>query len=143
MSPGHSLARLRALHPAERRLLLLALFLLPAYSAGLRLRGLRRARRWFRTLPAIAGATPAQAERMVALAVRRGPWRASCLPAALTLQRLLAAQGVEAELRLGVRKAGVSLEAHAWLEREGIPILDIGGGPGSFGALERAAAPSP
>lgn len=88
MSPRRSLACLGALRPAERRLLVRALLLLPAYAAGIRLGGLRRTHRWFARLPAIEGATPAQAARMVAAAARRAPWKGGCLPAALTLQRM-------------------------------------------------------
>jgi hypothetical protein len=139
VSPRHSLARLRALRPAERRLLARALLLLPAYAAGVRIGGLRRARTWFAGLDAIEGATPAQAARMVTLAARRMPWRAGCLPAALTLQRILAAQGVDSELRLGVRKVSGRLEAHAWLERAGERLIDTRGQHEHFDALERAA----
>ena len=130
---------MRALPPAERRLLARALLLLAAYAAGVRIGGLRRARNWFARLGAIEGATPAQAVRMVTLAVRRVPWRAGCLPAALTLQRILAAQGVDSELRLGVRKVAGRLEAHAWLERAGEPLIDTRAEHERFDALERAA----
>ena len=140
MSPRHSLARLRALLPAERRLLARALLLLPAYAAGVRVAGLRRSRRWFARLDAIEGATPAQAIRMVTLAARRAPWRPGCLPAALTLQRILAAQGVDSELRLGVRKVAGRLEAHAWLERSGECLIDTRAGDERFHVLERATA---
>ena len=136
VSRPSSLARLRALAPAERRLLLLAAILLPAYTVGVRLRGLQGVRGWFRVLRAPAGATPAQAARMVAAAARRIPWNGACLPASLTLQRLLRAQGVESELKLGVRRVGGRIEAHAWVEREGVALLDTrarGGAP--FAAL--------
>lgn len=140
MSARRSLARLRALPPGERRLLARALLLLAAYAAGVRVGGLRRARAWFGRLRAIEGVTPEQAVRMVALAVRRAPWRAGCLPAALTLQRILAAQGVDSELRLGVRKVGGRLEAHAWLERSGDCLIDTRAGHERFDVLERAGA---
>jgi hypothetical protein len=140
VSPRHSLARLRALCPAERRLLARALLLLPAYAAGVRIGGLRRARAWFSRLGAIEGATPAQAVRMVALAVRRLPWRPGCLPASLTLQRILAAQGVDSQLRLGVRKVAGRLEAHAWLERAGERLIDTRAEDERFAVLERVAA---
>jgi hypothetical protein len=136
VSPRRSLARLRALPPAERRLLARALLLLPAYAIGVRLRGLRRARGWFRQLPAIEGATPAQVARMAAAAARRAPWKGGCLPAALTLQRMLAAQGLRSELRLGVRRVGARIEAHAWLEQGGEPLLDTRADDEDFEPLE-------
>lgn len=135
MSPLRSLARLRALAPSERRLLARALILLPAYALGVRTRGLARARGWFSGMRPIEGATAEQAARMVAAAARRAPWKGGCLPAALALQRLLAAQGLDSELRFGVRKAGGRLEAHAWLERGGATLIDLAGRGERFDAL--------
>jgi hypothetical protein len=40
----------------------------------------------------------------------------------LVLQRLLREQGIEAQLRIGVRTEGGRLMAHAWLEHEGRPL---------------------
>lgn len=138
MSIRRDLARLRALLPAERRLLARALLLLPAYAIGVRLAGLRHTREWFRSLHAIEDATEQQAVRMAAAVARRAPWKGGCLPAALTLERLLAAQGIDSELRLGVRRVGARFEAHAWLERDGECIFDTSGEPGSFAPLEPA-----
>lgn len=139
MSRIPSLARLRALRPAERRLLARALVLMPIYAIGVRLVGLRGASQWFGRMPPIEGATAVDAARLVAAVARRAPGNRGCLPAALTLQRLLAAQGLASELRIGVRKSGSQLEAHAWLERGGAPILDTHGEPGNFAVLEPAA----
>ena len=142
MSIRRNFARLRTLSPPERRLLARALWLLPAYAAGVRALGLRRARGWFAHLPAIEGATQGQAVRMVAAVARRAPWAGGCLPAALTLQRLLAAQGIGSRLRIGVRKGEGGLEAHAWVEREGVTLFDPGGADQGFAALE-GARPAP
>jgi hypothetical protein len=40
-------------------------------------------------------------------------------PIAEVLQRLLDQQGVRTRLRIGVRKEGGELDAHAWVEHEG------------------------
>jgi hypothetical protein len=48
-------------------------------------------------------------------AARRLPWRSSCLVRALAGRRMLARRGVPCTLYLGVRRAGGSVEAHAWL----------------------------
>lgn len=138
MSGIPSLAPLRAFTRAERRLLLLAAILMPCYSAGVRLCGLRGVHGWFRGVKVPAGATPAQAARIVGALARRVPWKGACLPAALTLQRLLHAQGVGSELRLGVRRHAGRIEAHAWLEREGAVLLDTRGAGEAFAALDRA-----
>lgn len=136
MSLRSSLARLRALPPAERRLLLLAAVLLPSYAVGVRLRGMRGVENWFRGVKA-SPAQPQHAARMVAAVARRMPGRSACLPAALTLQRILRSSGVESEVRLGVRRRGGRLEAHAWLEREGQVLLDTADARGSFAPLAR------
>lgn len=136
MSRPSSLARLRALAPAERRFLLLAAALLPSYALGVRLRGMRGVENWFRGVKAPRG-TAAQAARMVAAVARRMPGGGACLPAALTLQRILRSSGVESDVRLGVRRRAGRLEAHAWLERDGQVLLDTSEARGSFAALVR------
>ena len=97
-------------------------------------------RRRFRWLGPVEGATPDQAVRMLGAVARRAPWARGCLPAALTLQRLLAAQGIESEVRLGVRKAGAHVQAHAWVESGGTTLFDTAAAHERFEVLERAAA---
>ena len=50
----------------------------------------------------------------------------------LVLQRLLAEQGVVAELRIGVHKEGKQFGAHAWLEYAGEPIHETNAVTGGF-----------
>jgi hypothetical protein len=138
VSVRSDIARLRALTPAERKLLARAVMLYGVYAPGVRLAGLTRARAWFSDLPSIEGATEAQAVRLVSALVRRSPWRSTCLGVALTLQRMLAAQGIGSELRLGVRRLGPRLEAHAWVEREGTVLLDTRAPLEEFAPLEPA-----
>lgn len=66
-----------------------------------------------------------------------GPWHYSCLKRAAVLYSLLRKAGIAPELRIGVRRdPGGSLEAHAWLVREGRPFLEPGGEHvGSFQVL--------
>ncbi|CAN5861928.1 hypothetical protein BH24DEI2_BH24DEI2_23200 [soil metagenome] len=49
--------------------------------------------------------------------------QATCLVKALAGQRLLAAHGHTGRLRLGVRKDGAHLQAHAWLEHGGRVVV--------------------
>lgn len=49
-------------------------------------------------------------------------WPMTCLPRALALRRMLARRGIAATLRIGVRRAGASLAAHAWIEVSGNAI---------------------
>jgi len=130
------LAKWYALNWQERRILLLALLLLPAIAYGLRWAGLRG-------VGAVLAADKAGPEaevagenalarartmaRLVAAAARHGPYKAKCLPVALALGWLLRRQGIATDLRLGVRKHAARLEAHAWIEFGGIPLID---GPG-------------
>ena len=63
--------------------------------------------------------------RIVAFASRNGPYRANCLPTSLVLRRYLLRQGIQANLRVGVRKAvDGSLEAHAWVEHADEPLIN-------------------
>ena len=45
-----------------------------------------------------------------------------CLPRALALRRMLTEWGIAADLRLGVRREGDALVAHAWVEHQGEPV---------------------
>jgi hypothetical protein len=139
------LAKLFELTWPEQRLLFLALVLLPMTALGLRLFGFRRTQAAL-AAPGFKGAaaddsTLSQARkiaRMVAAAARHGPYRASCLPTALTLGRLLYRQGIGSELRLGVSKAAGRLEAHAWVEHRGLPLIEDGDVHRQYAAFERA-----
>jgi len=51
------------------------------------------------------------------------PW-ANCLKKALVLWSLLREQGIESEVRVGVRKNSPTFEAHAWVERQGAVLND-------------------
>nr|WP_284681710.1 lasso peptide biosynthesis B2 protein [Adonisia turfae] len=54
--------------------------------------------------------------RMVQLAVKYcQPW-ANCLKKSLVLWSLLRAQGIDGQLRIGVRQDAQKFEAHAWVE---------------------------
>lgn len=79
------------------------------------------------------------ADRLAALvtaAARHHLLPMTCLPRALALQALLRRNGIQAELRIGVRREGGALQAHAWIEHAGSPI----GEPGepSYISLEQA-----
>ena len=59
---------------------------------------------------------------MVRAAARHGFGHPTCLEESLALWFFLRRQGIEAELRVGVRKEGEKFEAHAWVEREGVAL---------------------
>ena len=146
MSATSRLARLRALSRRERSVLARALVLLPLVAASLRVLGLRRTQALFlrRDRP---GRRPkalsvGDIARLVSIAARRGPFRAKCLPASITLQSLLLQAGTASELRLGVRKRGMRLEAHAWVEHEGVPLMESSDVHSRFSAFDAAIAVS-
>ncbi len=105
-----------------------AAVLLPPIALGVRLLGFERMRRLLEG-PILRGCQAndpdARAEtiaRMVAIAGRRIPFRASCLPRSLLISRLLRREGIDSALRIGVAREGRPFRAHAWVEVHGRPL---------------------
>jgi hypothetical protein len=137
-----------ALSGSERWLLLQALLLLPAVVLILRLAGFRRTYSVLKRRPSngkhwqgrkvwTAARTVA---RLVDAAARNGPLPSSCLARSLTLWRLLARQGIGADLRLGVRQEGDRIAAHAWVEYQGAVLNDDAGVHQRFAAFDPLVA---
>ncbi len=140
----------RALSWREQSTFLQALFLLAA--APLLLRWTR-----FRRGPSIVGRprsgggrlcepesriTEARAiARTVAAAASHRFVRARCLEHSLALWWLLRRRGIDCDLRLGVRRAEGSCEAHAWVEARGFPLSDPGKPHRRFSAFDVALIP--
>jgi hypothetical protein len=113
----------------QKRRLLLAAALLPAVSVTLRVLGFRRCQAWMlRSAPAAhlgegaeprSGDWPQAAE--IAWAVQKAArvTGSSCLPRSLVTWWLVRREGIGCELRIGVRKHGDRVQAHAWVEVEG------------------------
>lgn len=59
---------------------------------------------------------------LVSAAARHHLRPMTCLPRALALQALLRRNGIQAELRIGVRREAGDLQAHAWIEAAGSPV---------------------
>jgi len=121
---------------ADRLLLLQSLVLIPAVSILLRILGLqptlsvldRLSRRRLRAMRPQSGLLDASAIcRVVGTAARHGLFSATCLRQALALWFLLRRRGMAAELRIGVRKNADRLEAHAWVESNGLALDPTGG----------------
>lgn len=144
-----SLARFLALDAWERRVLVRAWCLLPVMSMRLRWRGLARAHA--AAGGSVAGRPPGEEAvafarriaRWVNVASRHGPWRPTCLPSSLVLQRLLREHGIESELRFGVRKAAGRLEGHAWVEIGGVALADVPHEGAPFAAFDAPIRPLP
>jgi Transglutaminase-like superfamily len=155
---GRSWRTWRGLTVAERRTLAAAWLLLPVIGAGLRLFGFSRLRgalgRWS-ALPATGGPargarSAEEMARLVEAAARLGPYRAACLVRALVLWWLLRRRGIPADLRIGVRLAddrqspvidrlSSRLQAHAWVEFDGVGLSDSADPAERFAAFDRLA----
>jgi hypothetical protein len=119
----------RTLTAGDWWLLIRAWWLLLAADLALRWFSFQKVQRLFIAMPA---ATPSakfsKAQRIVRrvdIAARHHLYSMTCLRRALVAQRLLAECGLATELRIGVRKTGPQLEAHAWVEFEGVPIGEM------------------
>lgn len=59
---------------------------------------------------------------LVAIAGRNGPIAATCLRQSLLVWWLLRRRGVDARLQLGVRRTQGAVDAHAWVELDGVAL---------------------
>ena len=93
-----------------------AVFLVAGFAVALRILPFRVvADRVGRTARLNAGGAGTNPQRIAALVdAAGGVLRASCLPRALALSRILRSRGVPHEVRIGIRKRR-GLEAHAWV----------------------------
>ncbi|MDH3716371.1 MAG: lasso peptide biosynthesis B2 protein [Gammaproteobacteria bacterium] len=128
------LSRARALPwPAKKRAVHAGVWLL-CVGIGLRLVGFARTQRLLERLVSAPRDDPIRLDReradrdverdraAVARAAHLVPF-GTCLTRALTLWALLRRRGIETVLKVGVRKHGDALAAHAWLESDGVPIV--------------------
>jgi len=123
------LARFHNLTAMQKRTLLAAWLWLPLFWLGLRLLGLSRFQAWLHktparsdlslTLPVIKALGEA-----VNIASRHTPFPVTCLTRSLLLGWLLRRRGVASDLRIGVRLTQGMLDAHAWVECDGVPVND-------------------
>jgi len=122
------LVALRSLPATERRTLFGLACALPLIEASLRLAGVQRTEAWLNRAVrpaaphAASSAELTDAERLAQLAAiagGRGPLTSRCLSQSLLLRALLRRRGLDAALRIGVRKEGSAFDAHAWVELDG------------------------
>jgi hypothetical protein len=127
------LRKLRALSASERLLLARSLVAVPWIVVGLRLFGFQRMKSALERRSPAAGpaAVPRREDataraktvaRIAGIAAGRGPVRATCLRRSLLIWWLLRREGIDAKIRIGVRRDGGELFAHAWVEHRGIPL---------------------
>lgn len=126
----HKFATLLACSPSERLLLGEAWLFLLGTGTALRVMPLPRVQallhRMARSRPP-RRAWAISADRLawlVGAAARHHLWSVSCLERSLVLQALLRRCDALPELRIGVRREGDTLQAHAWVEVDGRPVGD-------------------
>src|SRR5262245_37866909 len=74
--------------------------------------------------------------RRVEAAASTGPLPVGCLPRALVVQMLLAREGIPAAVRIGVRREGATIKAHAWVEHEHAPVAEVADVVAGFAAFD-------
>ena len=147
-----NLKRFRALERAAQTLFLRALAMLPLVGLSLKLRGFDATRSALRKR--LSRATPqtdldslskqiALTAHMVNAADQHGLVHPSCLVKSLTLWWLLGRQGIPSQLRVGIRKEGGNLEAHAWVECEGMALNEPEERHHHYAAFDAALASLP
>ena len=123
------LVQFHNLNALQKRTLLAAWLWLPLFWLGLRVLGLPRFQAWLLkaparsalslTLPVVRALGDA-----VNIAARHTPFPVTCLTRSILLGWLLHRRGVASDLRIGVLFTQGMLEAHAWVECEGVPVND-------------------
>ena len=155
-----SFRKLQRLSANERRLLTQALILLPLTFCGVYALGVTRWRRFLAQIASLGkssnrslshisargtedGGDSARARaiaRIVKIAAEHGCYRAKCLQQTLVIWCLLRRNQIEGEIRFGARKAGGELQAHAWVEVEGVALNEDSDVCLHFSPLERDSA---
>jgi hypothetical protein len=126
--------RYRELQPESRKLFWRAVALLAMVKILLRFCGFKKTRDYlggdrsrqsrFDGNSSAAHDLIQRTTRMVRAASELGIIRANCLQHSLTLWHLLQKQGIETNLRIGVRTSAGAFEAHAWVEHAGMVLND-------------------
>jgi Transglutaminase-like superfamily len=140
------LSKFLALPSADKRVFLSAVMWLPLFWLGLRVFGLARLQAWIdhaplaeKTSPSVTGLKGIGA--LVNSAARYTPGPVTCLTRSLLLRWLLRRRGIASELRIGVQLVQGRLDAHAWVEVEGVPLNDAPDVAQRFAAFNEPLSP--
>ena len=122
----------RRFSESERTTARLAWCLLPMIALSIKWAGLTHTMRWLRrridkaASPAdtVSAEYAASAARLVPLMASYSPVKAVCLAQSVTLWFLLARQGIESAVRIGVANESGVFGAHAWVDMNGTVLLD-------------------
>lgn len=147
LSKWRQVKRFRKLPAPEKRVVMAAATLLLCSTLGLRCLGFKRWRdelnRWTRRpqwgyIAENETLTIGRTLYLMQLAQRGSPHHGNCLSQSLTLWSLLKRQGIESDLRIGVRHMDGQFEAHAWIERDGQPLNDVSDVQDRFAAFSKS-----
>ncbi len=126
--------KFRALSPSERSVFLVASIALPATALALRIIRLRHwlwlisSLKWNPFANRLLGLSHLQqAQRtacLVSAAARNGICRPNCLERSVVLLWLLENGNIEGVIRFGASKNRQQLDAHAWVEYQGVVLND-------------------
>lgn len=125
------LGRLLGLPWEEKWQLAALAILLPAVDLHLRQRGLQATQRRLRRLRGNSAPRPTAASdiaraqqlaRLAAIAGKRGLYANTCLRQALVVHWWLRRRGLPAELVIGAQPGAGELDAHAWVELQGVAL---------------------
>ena len=129
----HKALRWTSLSGHERGIFSRAFILLPLVTISLKTIGFRRTQAWlalktFRAFAPPVEQTRSEVWRTTHLVRSARKWQilhGTCLSHSLVLWRLLRRQGIDSDIRIGVRR-GTSggVEAHAWIEWNGEVLND-------------------
>ncbi|MBI4445029.1 MAG: lasso peptide biosynthesis B2 protein [Acidobacteria bacterium] len=133
MQPVYDALHFLKLSRGEKLIVLRAFFLLPLVSVVFQF----RKEIWRKPLQeSITVLKKAQgsrnlprAQRIAALvraAKYRLPFQITCLSESVVVYRLLQKQGISSRVRLGVTKGAEGLQAHAWVEHDGVCLAPAG-----------------
>lgn len=130
-----SLNKARQLSQWERRLLFQSVLLLPVIHLALLVLGYSRLQGAMERLLPLKSVdrSPSETEniqqaqeiaRIVSIAARHGLYKATCLRRSLLVWWFLRGLGIQSRICFGVRKMDHQLEAHAWVEYQGVIVND-------------------
>ena len=91
-------------------------------------------------LPLTTGLSPENIARLVRIAAEHGLYRAKCLEQSLVLRWLLQRQGIDARIVFGARREDAQMQAHAWVEVNGVPLSEDNGVYQDFSPLDELVA---
>jgi len=129
-----NLARFSALSGEQKRLLIIASMLLPLADIALRIFGYRKTQQALvrtttgqKKMADSQAAHLAQARQvanLVRIAAHKGPYSNTCLRESLVTWWLLQRRDIFTLLKIGIAKENDDFKAHAWVELDGMPVID-------------------